>query len=115
MGMGLAMSLRIKLMLALLLTGLATVAMVGGLAYVGINSKVDVIRRQQAADHFYKFMDGYLQKYGSWQAANAVEPFDVFVQGMRAKGGLDGAEDAQAGAARAPGPPPDGERNGPPE
>lgn len=33
------MSLRIKFMLALLLTGLAAVAMVGGLAYVGVTTK----------------------------------------------------------------------------
>jgi hypothetical protein len=42
------MSLRTKFMLALLLTGLAAVAMVGGLAYVGMTKKVDSIRRERA-------------------------------------------------------------------
>ncbi|MQA22906.1 diguanylate cyclase [Rugamonas rivuli] len=98
------MSLRTKFMLALLLTGLAAVAMVGGLAYVGMTKKVDVIRRQRAADHFYEGMNGYLQKYGSWQAATAAEPFDNFMHG-------------QDGQGNRPPPPPDeegDERRGPP-
>ncbi|NRR32045.1 GGDEF domain-containing protein [Oxalobacteraceae bacterium] len=77
------MSLRIKLMLALLLSGLATVAMVGGLAYVGLTDKVDMLRRQQAADHFYHFMSGYLNEYGDWRRASAAEPFDRYVQRIR--------------------------------
>ncbi|ELX11216.1 diguanylate cyclase and HAMP domain-containing protein [Janthinobacterium sp. HH01] len=98
------MSLRTKFMLALLLTGLAAVAMVGGLAYVGMTKKVDVIRRQSAADHFYEAMNGYLQKYGSWQAAAAAEPFDNFMH-------------SQDGQGNRPPPPPDeegDERRGPP-
>lgn len=98
------MSLRTKFMLALLLTGLAAVAMVGGLAYVGMTKKVDVIRRQRAADHFYEGMNGYLQKYGSWQAAAAAEPFDNFMH-------------SQDGQGNRPPPPPDeegDERRGPP-
>ncbi len=99
------MSLRTKFMLALLLTGLAAVAMVGGLAYVGMTKKVDVIRRQSAANHFYEGMSSYLQKYGSWQAATAAEPFDSFMHSR---------QDAQRNR---PPPPPeqDGEeRPGPP-
>ena len=76
------MSLRIKLMLAMLLTGLSTVAMVGGLAYVGVTHKVDEIRRQQAAEHFYRNMRGYIQQYGSWQAASRAEGFDSYAQRM---------------------------------
>ena len=74
------MSLRTKFMLALLLTGLAAVAMVGGLAYVGMTKKVDTIRREQAAEHFYTAVNGYLHAYGSWQAAIAVEPFDNYMR-----------------------------------
>jgi len=64
------MSLRTKLMLALLFTGLASVAMVGGLASYGLGKKVDIIRRQAAAEHFYTTVSDYLRPYGSWQAAN---------------------------------------------
>jgi diguanylate cyclase (GGDEF)-like protein len=101
------MSLRTKFMLALLLTGLAAVAMVGGLAYVGMTKKVDLIRRQQAADHFYGAVSAYLQKYGSWQAAVAAEPFDRYMQ--------------RSGGEQGNGPPPRGEdeqgppREGPPD
>ncbi|MFC3376496.1 diguanylate cyclase [Rugamonas sp. CCM 8940] len=67
-------------MLALLSTGLAAAAMVGGLAYVGVTSKVDLIRRQQAAEHFYKYMSAYVGRYGGWQAAIEAESFDRFMQ-----------------------------------
>ncbi|MFC0170683.1 GGDEF domain-containing protein [Pseudoduganella danionis] len=77
------MSLRTKLMLALLLTGLASVAMVGGLASYGLGKKVDIIRRQSAAEHFYSAVSDYLRPYGSWQAANQTEPFDHYMQRIR--------------------------------
>ncbi len=94
------MSLRIKFMLALLLTGLAAAAMVGGLAYVGVTSKVDLIRRQQAAEHFYKYMSAYVGRYGGWQAAIEAESFDRFMQRSIAAEG-DGADRA-ASASVAP-------------
>ncbi|WP_229218920.1 GGDEF domain-containing protein [Rugamonas brunnea] len=110
-------------MLALLLSGLAAVAMVGGLAYVGMNKKVDVIRRQQAADHFYKYLSAYLTQYGSWQAATTAEPFERFMHRSQAAERLDvamqqnGARTAPSDAPRPangePGPPP-GERPFPP-
>lgn len=77
------MSLRTKLMLALLFTGLASVAMVGGLASYGLGKKVDIIRRQAAAEHFYSAVSDYLRPYGSWQAANQAEPFDRYMQRVR--------------------------------
>ncbi|WP_070358411.1 diguanylate cyclase [Duganella sp. HH105] len=100
------MSLRTKFMLALLLTGLAAVAMVGSLAYVGMTKKVDVIRRQSAADHFYDGMSAYLQKYGSWQAAIAVESFDDFMHSSR---GRPPPPPEQDGGDDRPPPPPDDE------
>jgi len=80
------MRLRVKLMLALLFTGLAAVAMVGGLAFVSVNAKVDSIRRQQAAEHFHRYMTAYLAKYGDWQTAVASEPFERFVRGAGGPG-----------------------------
>jgi two-component system cell cycle response regulator len=121
------MSLRIKLMLAMLLTGLSTVAMVGGLAYLGVAHKVDEIRRQQAAEHFYRNMSGYLQQYGSWEAATRAEGFDSYAQRMdrqRHQEALAAGETPQAPLdgerQRGDGPPPgegrgDDQRPPPPE
>ncbi|MTW12355.1 diguanylate cyclase [Pseudoduganella eburnea] len=83
------MRLRYKLMAALLATGLGSVALVGGVAYVGVNYKVDSLRRQQAAEHFYTYMTAYLAEYGDWDTAVATESFDRFVrrqEGERATG-----------------------------
>ncbi|SHN23574.1 diguanylate cyclase (GGDEF) domain-containing protein [Duganella sacchari] len=77
------MSLRTKFMLALLLTGLAAVAMVGGLAYVGMTKKVDSIRRERAAEHFHEAVTAYVQQYGSWQASPGKDGFDTFMHGRR--------------------------------
>jgi len=74
------MSLRIKLMLALFVTGLAAVAMVGGLTSYSVHSKFDTIRSHQAADHFHHYMTAYLAEYGDWETAISTESFDRFVQ-----------------------------------
>lgn len=105
------MSLRTKFMLALLLTGLAAVAMVGGLAYVGMTSKVDNIRREQAAEHFHAAVGAYLQQYGSWQDSPGKRGFDEFMRereqsGERPPPLSDGAQDERRG------PPPRGEGDG---
>jgi diguanylate cyclase (GGDEF)-like protein len=73
------MSLRTKFMLALLLTGLAAVAMVGVLAYAGMTKRVDGIRREQAAEHFHAAVTDYLKPYGSWQASPGKQGFDAFM------------------------------------
>jgi diguanylate cyclase (GGDEF)-like protein len=84
------MRLRYKMMAALLATGLCSVALVGGVAYVSVNYKVDSLRRQQAAEHFHTYMTAYLAEYGDWQSAIATESFDRFVrrqEGERQSGG----------------------------
>jgi len=84
------MRLRYKMMTALLATGLCSVALVGGVAYVSVNYKVDSLRRQQAAEHFHTYMTAYLAEYGDWQTAIATESFDRFVrrqEGERQSGG----------------------------
>jgi diguanylate cyclase (GGDEF)-like protein len=98
------MSLRTKFMLALLLTGLAAVAVVGGLAYTGMTRKVDLIRREQAMEHFYSTATAYLQKYGSWQASPGKEGFDEFMQSRERSGPPPLSEGAQ-GEERRPSPP----------
>ncbi|QJD90217.1 diguanylate cyclase [Duganella dendranthematis] len=81
------MSLRTKFMLALLLTGLAAVAMVGGLAYAGMTKKVDGMRRERAAEHFHESVTAYLAQYGSWEANHGKEGFDAFMQSRRPSAG----------------------------
>lgn len=94
------MSLRTKFMLALLLTGLAAVAMVGGLAYAGMTKKVDSLRRERAAEHFHAAVTAYLAQY-DWKVNHGKEGFDDF---MLSRGPLAGDRP----------PPPDGERRRPP-
>ncbi|WP_228894020.1 diguanylate cyclase [Pseudoduganella aquatica] len=122
------MSLRIKMMLALLLTGLASVAVVGGLTYASVDRKFDTIRSKQAAEHFHTFMTAYLTEYGDWKTAISTESFDHFVQRTeRRQGPPDGERpsellermppniDQQSRAPRADGPPAeDGARPGEP-
>lgn len=74
------MSLRIKLILALLLTSLAALALVAWLAYARLNHSVDSIRRQQAAAHFHDSVAAYLTQYGSWEAGNAAESMPDFIE-----------------------------------
>jgi diguanylate cyclase (GGDEF)-like protein len=111
------MSLRTKFMLALLLTGLAAVAVVGGLAYTGMTRKVDLIRREQAMEHFYSTATAYLQKYGSWEASPGKEGFDEFMQSRERSGPPPLSDGAQGEDRRPPrddrGPP--GEERGPGE
>jgi diguanylate cyclase (GGDEF)-like protein len=97
-------------MLALLLTALVAVAMVGGLAYAGLTRKVDSIRRDSAAEHFHSAVTDYLRKYGSWSAGQDVEPFDRFM-GSRKRDERPPAPPPQDDGARRPpgdeaGPPP---------
>ncbi|MTV38821.1 diguanylate cyclase [Duganella radicis] len=109
------MSLRTKFMLALLLTGLAAVAMVGGLAYVGMTKKVDTIRREQAAEHFHSVVTAYLQKYGSWQASPGKQGFDEFMQSGEHPPQLsDGAQDEERRPPREEGRGPQDDGRGPP-
>ena len=107
------MSLRTKFMLALLLTGLAAVAMVGGLAYVGMTKKVDTIRREMAAQHFHSAVTDYLQKYGTWRAGQGAQPFEQFMSdregGERRPPPEPGQRPPQDEGRRPPPPGPDGE------
>jgi len=101
------MSLRTKFMLALLLTGLAAVAMVGGLAYIGMTRKVDLIRREQAMEHFYTAASAYLQQYGSWQGSPGKQGFDEFMHSRERSGPPPSSDGAQSEERR---PPPEEDR-----
>lgn len=81
------MSLRTKFMLALLLTGLAAVAIVGGLAFIGMTTKVDSIRRERAVENFHAAAGAYLAQYGSWQASPGKRGFDAVMLSREPAGG----------------------------
>lgn len=103
------MSLRFKLVLALLFSSLASVALVGGVAYVQLTNKFDSLRRQQASMHFKASVTDYLKRYGgNWKAAAEVMPFRQF---MEQQGPTVGSR------PRPPRPdgPPDGRPPGPPD
>lgn len=61
------MSLRVKLVLALLLTGLAAVLTVGGVAYHALQSKFASMQAHQAREHFRANVAEYLAQRGGWQ------------------------------------------------
>jgi diguanylate cyclase (GGDEF)-like protein len=98
------MSLRTKFMLALLFTGLTAVAMVGGLAYLGVTHKVDTIRRERAAEHFHAAVTAYLQPYGDWQASPGKNGFDDFMRSREQDGERppDGQRRREPDAGRPP-------------
>lgn len=73
------MPLRLKLVLALLLTSLAAVALVGGLSYVRVSQRLDSLRAEQAEHHFRSQVAAYLARYGSWQQGQAQLPFHQFM------------------------------------
>ena len=103
------MSLRCKFVLALLFSSIASVALVGGVAYVQLTDKFDSLRRQQASLHFTASATDYMTRYGgSWQAANAVMPFRQFMEQQGATNGQPRPEprqDRQGAPPRPDGPP----------
>jgi diguanylate cyclase (GGDEF)-like protein len=114
------MSLRLKIVLALLLSSLASVALVGGLAYQRLTHKVDHLRRQQSAAHFQASVAAYLERYGSWDAGNAALPFRQFMDQRQGRGGYGRPEGPPQGPLESarrgpPEGPPDGTRDGPPD
>ncbi|QTN29247.1 GGDEF domain-containing protein [Rhodoferax sp. AJA081-3] len=111
------MSLRFKFVLALLLSSLASVALVGGVAYVQLTNKFDSLRRQQASMHFKGAVTDYLTRYGgNWQAASAVMPFRQFMEQQGPTVGARPRPPRPDGPpeGRPPGPP-DDRRAGPPD
>lgn len=104
------MSLRFKFVLALLFSSLAAVALVGALTYNRVTSKVDTMRRQHAAADFQTGVETYLERYGSWEAGQAAQPFRSFME-QRRRQRPDDAPPAERDGPRE-GPPRQGGRDG---
>ena len=104
------LSLRLQLILALMLAGLAVVLTVGGVAYLELQRKFSSRAAQQATEHFRSGVAAYLSEFGSFErgAAQGQSLGDYLARPR----GL-----APAGAAAPPAmaPPPEDQRGPPPE
>ena len=121
------LSLRTELIACLLITSLASTAIVGGLAYQRLTKKFNALVMQQASKNFTADVQKYFQTYGTWAEGQKVEGFRAFSERLRppprpeARGGLmpppaEPAPPAPAPAAAPgkPAPPPGGGMHKPP-
>jgi diguanylate cyclase (GGDEF)-like protein len=74
------LSLRKKFIACLLLTSLASIAVMGGLAYVRLMQKFDVLIAQDASRNFSEDVSAYFRTYGSWDEGMKRERFRNFVE-----------------------------------
>lgn len=81
------MSLRVKLILALLLTSLASVGLVGVIAYMQFTHKFNNKTLHESFNRFKGDVVAYIRTYGSWDEAERQEPFRRFVVRRMAPGG----------------------------
>jgi diguanylate cyclase (GGDEF)-like protein len=95
-------SLRTKLTLALLVTGLASASAVGLAARAILLQRFDRLLLESSFQNFREDVTAYVATYGSWEEAAAEEPFRRFTQRESGRGGPP------------PGPRPDGRRRPPP-
>ncbi len=77
------MNLRAKLTITLLITGLATAATVGGVAYWMLMRDFRQSALNEAFDNFSGEIVRYISTYGSWNQASRQEPFHRFVTRTR--------------------------------
>jgi len=103
-----SLSLRLKLTLALMLTGLTSVALVGGTAYVQLQHKFESLPARQASEHFRGRVGNYIERYGSLTPGAGAPDFREF---MRPRHGRDAEPPPREPGGRE-GPPP--ERDHPP-
>src|SRR5215470_9840030 len=78
------MTLRLKIMIALLVSSLVSLALVGVVANQRLMSRFDDIVLARSQRNFRGDVAAYWLTYGSWQAGALIEPFPQFVQRRRA-------------------------------
>ncbi|APW44833.1 GGDEF domain-containing protein [Rhodoferax saidenbachensis] len=114
------MSLRTELIACLLVTSLASTAIVGGLAYQRLTKKFNTLVMQESNNNFTNDVQQYFKVYGSWAEGQKQESFRAFTERRRATmrpdaGGVlrpqPGVEPGPVGPA---GPPPGGGLQKPP-
>ena len=78
------LSLRTELIACLLVTSLASTALVGGLAYQRLTKKFSALVMQQSNANFTADVQQYFKAYGSWAEGQKQESFRAFTERRRA-------------------------------
>jgi len=87
------MKLQGKVTATVLLVSFVTTAMVGGAAYWMVMREFTASIQEHAFLHFQADMTGYINTYGSYEAARKAEPFTMYV--MRSNPGRKPPEDGE--------------------
>lgn len=77
------LSLRTELIACLLVTSLASTAIVGGLAYQRLTKKFNTLVMQESSKNFTVDVQKYFKTYGSWAEGQKVEGFRAFSERHR--------------------------------
>ncbi|MDR7305510.1 diguanylate cyclase [Rhodoferax saidenbachensis] len=77
------LSLRTELIACLLVTSLASTAIVGGLTYQRLMKKFNTLVMQEASKNFTNDVQKYFKTYGSWEEGQKVEGFRAFSERHR--------------------------------
>ena len=77
------MTLRWKLVLALMLTGLATVLTAGGVAFWDLQRKFDSNRAKLASQHFRQSVASFWAEHGEWRPGESQRAFRDFMANRR--------------------------------
>lgn len=77
------LSLRTELIAYLLITSLASTAIVGGLAYQRLTKKFNALVMQESSKNFTNDVQNYFKTYGSWAEGQKVEGFRAFSERLR--------------------------------
>jgi two-component system cell cycle response regulator len=78
------LSLRTELIACLLVTSLASTAIVGGLTYQRLTKKFNALVMQESSKNFTNDVQKYFKTYGSWEEGQKVEGFRSFSERLRA-------------------------------
>lgn len=73
-------SLRIKFSLALIITSMSAVIVVGIIAQWRVSTRFDQMAMERAFENFQADVTAYIASYGSWNEARQVERFGQFVR-----------------------------------
>ena len=104
------MSIRTKLIFALLLTNLMSVGFVDTVAYLKLAQKFNETLMQDAFARFREDVTAYLKTYGDWPTAKVSEPFELFVMRHELQLGRPLRHVTPGGPPPAGEPPPPGDR-----
>ncbi|MGZ4968564.1 MAG: diguanylate cyclase [Methylobacter sp.] len=77
-------SLRIKLSLALIITSMSAVSVVGIITQWRVSTRFDQMAMEHAFENFQADVGAYIDSYGSWDEAKKIERFGQFVRRRRA-------------------------------